>query len=226
VFLARFAGGSWRVRRLRLSTREASISKWQPTGERLGERLGIRRAFRIVDSALVAVPSVIGIVRPVVLLPVAGLANLTPGQVEALIAHELAHIQRRDYAVNVAQTIAEALLFFHPAVWWMSARIREERENCCDDVALELCAEPVAYASALAELASWRRSEPVLSVGAADGALLARVQRILRTPDSHAPRTLSASIVFALGIVLAAGLAVQTSSQKPLSPRKALRRSA
>ena len=86
---------------------------------------------------LVDVPSVIGTIRPVVLLPVAALTNLTPDQIEALLAHELAHIRRRDYAMNLAQTVAEALLFFHPAVWWMSARIREEREHCCDDVAVE-----------------------------------------------------------------------------------------
>ena len=191
------------------------LSRWQATGERLAERLRITLAFRIVESALVDVPSVIGTIRPVVLLPVAALTNLTPGQIEALLVHELAHIRRRDYAINIAQTVAEALLFFHPAVWWMSARIREEREHCCDDIAVEVCAEPVVYASALAELASWRTRELALSIGAADGALLARVRRILQTPEAHAPRAGSGSIALALGLLLTAGAAVQSSSQKP-----------
>ena len=215
VLLARFGGASWRVRRLRLAALDTPLSRWQATGERLAERLRITLAFRIVDSALVDVPSVIGTIRPVVLLPVAALINLTPGQIEALLVHELAHIRRRDYAINIAQTVAEALLFFHPAVWWMSARIREEREHCCDDIAVEVCAEPVVYASALAELASWRRRELALSMGAADGALLVRVRRILQTPEAHAPRAGSGSIALALGLLLTAGAAVQSSSQDP-----------
>jgi len=215
LLLARFAGASWRVRQLRLAALQTPPSRWQATGERLAERLRITLAFRIVDSALVDVPSVIGTIRPVVLLPVAALTNLTPGQIEALLVHELAHIRRRDYAINIAQTVAEALLFFHPAVWWVSARIREEREHCCDDIAVEVCAEPVVYASALAELASWRTRELILPIGAADGALLARVRRILQTPEAHAQRAGSGSIALALGLLLTAGAAAQSSSPKP-----------
>ena len=218
LFLARFAGASWRVRRLHLASFDEPLSHWQSTAERLAARLRLAAAFRIVESALVDVPSVIGTIRPVVFLPVAALTSLTPDQIEALLAHELAHIRRRDYAVNIAQTVAEALLFFHPAVWWMSARIREEREHCCDDIAVELCGEPVAYASALAELAAWRTRELALSLGAADGALLARVRRILRPADTDVPRAASAPIVLALGLMLIGAVAVQSSQQKAAVP--------
>ena len=97
-------------------------------------------------------PTVIGWLKPVVLLPASALAGLTPRQLEAILAHELAHIRRHDYLVNLLQTLVETLLFYHPAVWWLSRRIRVERENCCDDLAVSLCGDPVAYAAALADL--------------------------------------------------------------------------
>ena len=84
----------------------------------------------VVESALVDVPTVVGCLRPVILLPVAALANLQPSHIEAILAHELAHIRRHDYIVNLLQTVAETVLFYHPGVWWLSARIREERELC------------------------------------------------------------------------------------------------
>jgi hypothetical protein len=101
----------------------------------------------------VDVPTVLGWMRPVIVLPVAALANLTPNQVEAIIAHELAHIRRHDYAINVLQTLAETLLFYHPCVWWVSARIRGAR-HCCDDVAIGVCGD----ASPADALVSSRRS--------------------------------------------------------------------
>ena len=103
-------------------------------------------------------PTVIGWLKPVVLLPASALAALTPQQLEAILAHELAHIRRHDYLVNLLQTLVETLLFYHPAVWWLSRRIRIERENCCDDLAVSLCGDPVAYAAALADLEALRSS--------------------------------------------------------------------
>jgi len=218
LLLARFAGGCWRVRRLRIAALGEPVSPWQTSAERLAARLRIDVAFRVVESRLVDGPSVIGAMRPVILLPVAALTNLAPGQIEALLVHELAHIRRRDYAVNVLQTIAETLLFFHPAVWWISTRIREEREQCCDDVAVRLCGEPAAYAEALAELASWRTREIALSVGAADGPLLARVRRLLGAPDEHEPRPASGLIILALAMTLIAGVAVHSTPQGASTP--------
>ena len=89
-----------------------------------------------------------------ILLPASALAGLTPHQLEAILAHELAHIRRHDYLVNLLQTLVETLLFYHPAVWWLSRRIRVERENCCDDLAVSLCGDPYTYAQALADLES------------------------------------------------------------------------
>ena len=218
LLLARFAGGSWRVHRLRAASRAEPTSPWQAASERIAERLGLVVAFKVVESALVDTPSVIGFMRPLVLLPIAALSSLSPGQVEALLAHELAHIRRRDYAVNLLQTVAETLLFFHPAIWWVSSRIREAREYCCDDVAVKVCGEPAAYAAALAELATWRAGGIALSVGATDGPLLVRVRRLLGAPEEHVPQSIGGLAAVAGAIMLAAGVAVQSSAQSSVPP--------
>ena len=98
----------------------------------------------------------IGFFRPIVLLPMRALTGLTPEQLEAVIAHELGHIKRFDVAVNFFQVIAETLFFFHPAVWWLNKRIRADREDCCDDVAIADCGGTVGYARALATMEGWR----------------------------------------------------------------------
>ena len=102
--------------------------------------------------------------RPVILLPVAAVAALTPAQVEAILAHELAHIRRHDFLINLLQTLGETALFYHPAVWWISSRIRTEREHCCDDVAVSVCGDAREYAAALTELASWSIAHPPLAI--------------------------------------------------------------
>ena len=160
LLLGRMAGGWWYVRRLHHLAMETTASPWQTACRRLAYRLGLPAAAHVVESALVDVPTVVGWLRPAILLPVAAMAALSPAQVEAILAHELAHIRRHDYAVNLLQTIAETLLFYHPAVWWLSARIRIEREHCCDEVAVRICGDAVGYAQALAELEAWRRRLP------------------------------------------------------------------
>ena len=141
----------------------------QPT--RIASRLGLRVAVHVVESALVDAPAAVGWLRPVILLPIAALANLTPSQVEAILAHELIHIRRHDFLVNLAQSVAETILFFHPGVWWVSGQIRAEREHCCDDVAVQVCGDPVDYASALAELEAWRSRGTTLALAATGGSL-------------------------------------------------------
>ena len=153
---------------------------------RLSRRLHIRRRVAFLESALVDVPTVVGWAKPIVLVPVSALVALTPAQIEAIIAHELAHIRRHDYLVNLLQTLIETLLFYHPAVWWLSRRIRNERENCCDDLAVSLCGDAVVYARALADLKVLRGGGG-LALAASGGSLLHRVRRVLGAP-THAGR--------------------------------------
>jgi uncharacterized protein (TIGR03435 family) len=172
VLLARLAGGWWRVHRMVRAARALPVSAWHAVSQRLAGQLGLHRMVKVVDATFVDSPVVVGWLQPVILLPVAALAGLTPEQVRAILAHELAHVRRHDAVVNVAQTVAETLLFYHPAVWWLSSRIRTEREHCCDDVALSVSGDAYAYASALAELESWRADRPRFALAATGGPLL------------------------------------------------------
>jgi beta-lactamase regulating signal transducer with metallopeptidase domain len=149
--------------------------------EGLLTRMQIDRPVRLLESALVEVPTLIGWLRPSILLPVALFAGLTPDQLEAIFAHELAHVRRHDYLLNLLQTIIETTLFYHPAVWWISRKLREERENCCDDLALEVMADRLVYVSALARLEEGRAMP--LALSASGGSLLQRIKRIVGTKD-------------------------------------------
>lgn len=217
LLVVRLAGGCWRVHRLRTQALASAPSRWQATADRLARRLAIAAPFRLVESMLVDTPMVAGWWRPLIVLPVAALANMTTAQVEALIAHELAHIRRHDYAINLLQTTAEALLFFHPGVWWVSRRIRQEREHCCDDVAVDVAEEAEAYVEALAMLASWPGRAIGPTVGATDGALLRRARRLLGVPREDQGANLG-GLVF-LGA--AASLAVAMLTLAPASPASA-----
>jgi beta-lactamase regulating signal transducer with metallopeptidase domain/predicted flap endonuclease-1-like 5' DNA nuclease len=144
----------------------------------LQRRLGLKWAIRYCEGEGLEAPAVIGWFRPVVFLPLRALTGLSQEQLELVVAHELAHIQRLDPFVNVFQVVAEALLFYHPAVWWLNRRVRAEREHCCDDVAISLCGNAVEYARALTLMEEWR-SLPVLAMAANRGPLTERILRVL-----------------------------------------------
>lgn len=178
LFLSSRLMVSW-MRARRLTQRnavEASI-EWQRVAARISKALGLRRAVALLQSAAVEVPSVIGSLKPVILLPASTLTGLTPEQIEMVLAHELAHIRRHDFLVNLLQAVVETIMFYHPAVWWMSRRVREERENCCDDLAVAVCGNPIQYARALTRLEELR-SAPSLLIAANGGSLLDRIRRI------------------------------------------------
>ena len=203
LLLVRLAAGCWRIRKLQAVARREQPSRWQTLAEAIALRLGLTRRFTVVDSVLVATPTVIGWLRPVILLPVAAMAGLSPRQVEAILAHELAHIRRHDFLINLLQTLAETMLFYHPAVWWISRRIRTEREHCCDDVAVAVSGDPAEYASALAELASWSISHPALAMAATRGPLVDRVRRLLRLPDAdRKPRRTAVAVAIVVTLVV------------------------
>ena len=178
LFSLRAAGGFFLIERLRRRGIRPVSSELRKRGLALQRRLGIDRVVRFCETRLVAAPAVIGLFRPIVLLPVTALTGLSAQQLEAVIAHELAHIRRLDSLVNLFQVTAETLLFYHPAVWWVSRRIRAERENCCDDEAIRACGDAVEYARALT-LIEERRCAPLLAIGVNSTPLAARVLRLL-----------------------------------------------
>jgi beta-lactamase regulating signal transducer with metallopeptidase domain len=164
--------GGWaqlqRLRRKLIKPVDASLRAGM---RELAGRLGVRRAVELLESALVQVPTVVGWLRPVILLPASALTGLSADQLEALLAHELAHIRRCDSLVNILQTVIETLGFYHPAVWWVSHRIRIERENCCDDLAVTICGDRLRYARALTSMEEIRSGRSEFAVAASGGNL-------------------------------------------------------
>src|SRR5207249_10465429 len=124
--------------------------------EHTAQRLGLRHAVRVLQSTLVQTAVVAGYFRPIILLPMSAITGLSTAQLEAILAHELAHIRRHDYLVNLLQTLVETVFFYHPAIWWLSNQIRCERENCCDDVAIAVLGTRVESGRALLALEEHR----------------------------------------------------------------------
>lgn len=180
----RLFGGWVMTRRLVGGARGQAAPDIRTLAHRVAERLALTRLVEVFESPTIAVPMMVGWIKPCVILPTAALSGLTPVQVEALLAHELAHVRRHDYLVNLLQSVVETLLFYHPAVWWISRDVREAREHCCDDLAVAVC-DRVVYASALADLAALARmaAGPRLALAATDGSLVGRVRRILSGRD-------------------------------------------
>jgi uncharacterized protein (TIGR03435 family) len=222
LLVARITASWWSIRRLYRAAFSSAPSRFIAQAERLSERLGLHRALRVVDSIDVDTPTVVGWLKPAILLPVAAMANLTPAQVEAILAHELAHVRRHDSLVNLLQIAAETVLFYHPAVWWVSSRIRSEREHCCDAVATSVCGDAIMYAEALVELERWRTDTAALALTATGGPLLTRVRRVLGLPVDDAPRS-SALVTLAGIIAIIVSLAganyyLRAAQDPPLTP--------
>jgi beta-lactamase regulating signal transducer with metallopeptidase domain len=187
----RSLGGWWYLRRLRQSAITQAPAAIRASFDRICSALGLHRTVALRISTAIDSPMTLGTVRAIVLLPLTALTSLGPDELEVVLAHELAHVRRADFFWNILQTIAETLFFFHPAVWWISARIRHERELCCDDMALKICPNPVSYASALYRLEEHRsrhlRLAMALDGHASHHTLLMRIARILGEPMNRIP---------------------------------------
>ena len=178
----------WRgVRRLRRDASDGVAARWRREFESLARELGMRRQVRLLTSTIADAPMVVGWLTPIVLMPVSTFTTLSPEQIRAVMAHELAHIRRFDHLVNALQSVIEIVLFFHPAVWWLSSRVRLEREHCCDDVAVRATG-PVALARALSELETLRDAHPQMALAANGGTLMHRITRILGVRQRSRPR--------------------------------------
>jgi beta-lactamase regulating signal transducer with metallopeptidase domain len=204
-FLLRFAGGLWQVNRLGRRGVRPADAHWEEKMAELGARLGMTRPVRLLESALVHAPLTIGWLKPLVLLPVGLVNRLSPAEVEAILAHELAHIARRDWLFNLVQAFIETLFYYHPAVWWMSQVVCRERENCCDDDALAATGNRLAFAKALVQVQEMAKPLPALALGIQGATrrpmLLERIRRILNQPQhkSHIMEKITATLIlFAL----------------------------
>jgi beta-lactamase regulating signal transducer with metallopeptidase domain/beta-lactamase class D len=179
IYAIKLGGGLFYTANLRKLTVNASNPKLDNLVNELTSRLSIKRRIKICEAALINVPMTIGWFYPLILIPPSSLVGLTPLELQTIISHELIHIKRRDFLINFLQSIAEILLFYHPAAIWTSRKIREEREYVCDDLTLALCKDSVGYARALTQVARFQRQAEQWAVAATDGELKDRIYRIV-----------------------------------------------
>jgi bla regulator protein BlaR1 len=172
--------GLWGVNRLKTKQVSAASAFWNDRINQLANSLAIQQTIRLLESGLTKVPMVIGNLKPAILMPIGLLTALTTAEVEAILVHELAHIKRRDYLVNLLQSLMEIVFFFNPAVLWVSQLIKAERENCCDDLALAQSSDKVSYVRALLSCEEYQQSVPAYAMAfpGGKGSLFDRVKRI------------------------------------------------
>ena len=212
---ARMMGGLWLIHRLSAEAQAvpaALESRFAAAARALGLKNVRLRMHAGIDG-----PFVVGIVRSVVYLPVSAIAALSPDQLDAVLAHELEHIRRADFAWNLLQTAIETLFFYHPAVWWLGKTLRDQRELACDDAAVTLCRDPLTYATALLTLEERRPARKLspslaMALGGKDGSLLSRVRRVLGEgqPGSRSPAR-PALVAAPLLVAVLAAMAVPVS---------------
>jgi VWFA-related protein len=204
AFSIRLLGG-WRFTARLRSTSHPAPAEWQRALEGISGGIG---AVRLLVSSLVDVPTVIGWVRPAILVPVEFLTGLSVEHVIALLAHEIAHIRRHDYLASILQSIAETVLFYHPAVWWISEQIRAERELCCDDLAVAATGDVLAYARALAELESRQPAHLQVVLAANGGSLVNRVRRLMEPSHAVANNLPGPGAAWAMTLLWLAGVGI------------------
>lgn len=190
----------------RAARRDSGNAQWQARLDRLAHGFGIARGVRLQVVDGLASPVTAGWWKPVVLVPASLVLGMPPQLLEALLAHELAHVRRCDYLVNLVQSVIETLLFYHPAVWWISHRIRVEREHIADDLAARRIGEPRRLALALSELEKLQFSNNKLAMAANGGDLMQRIKRLVR-PDTQALNWKAAIPVLGLSAILLVGCA-------------------
>ena len=212
-FVGRLGVGTMAARRMKWRATKPVAAELQVAFRNLCSRLGVSRTVVLLHSALVQVPTVIGWMRPVILIPMSALSGLSMEQLEALLAHELAHIRRHDYFVLMVQSVVETLLFYHPAVWWVSKQVRLERESCCDEVAVGVSGDELGYARALSFLENYRASQTEMALSAHGGELTMRIKRVLGYEEKPAGLTMAAAVVLLMAVASGAWMATAARAQ-------------
>ncbi|WP_027470639.1 M56 family metallopeptidase [Saccharicrinis fermentans] len=180
LFTARLLGGLAYNRRLRSLQLLPFEEKWMEKLKILAKTLHITREVKAYKSPHTTSPLTLGILKPIILFPIKSFSGLSEKEIEAIIAHELAHIVRNDYLFNIIQTVIEILFFYHPAIWVISKHIRTEREHTCDDIAIDITGDEVTYAKALAHahIFSYQQDNLSMAFSKKKGSLLERIKRI------------------------------------------------
>jgi bla regulator protein blaR1 len=187
-FVLRLLGGISFIYYLKSRMNFPADEFWLESLQNLAKKAGLSKPIELVESALVRTPMVVGHLKPIIMFPIGIINRLSAEEVEGILAHELAHVMRNDYVVNILQSLVEALFYFHPAVWWLSSQVRNERESCCDDIAIQLCNNnSMGYARALVtaqEMAFFPLSPSLAFSGQRKTQLSMRIHRILKNQNS------------------------------------------
>ena len=218
VLSLRLAGGMFQLERWRRRDARPAPPEDQARLDALGRRLGLRRRVALFLSERIEVPSAWGVFRPVVVLPASLMTGLAPTQIEGVLLHELAHVRRHDYLVNLVQGVVETALFYHPAVWWVSSVVRRERERLCDDAAVAALGDPMPYARALLHLEE-RRQMPRPALSAREGDLMNRIARVLApkpAPTRLSPLAPGLVALAVAGLALGGVLRAEAQTSKPV----------
>ena len=182
VLQLRFLGQLAFLHRLKHRGAERIPARWLELCQELEAKLSIKKPVRYLQSLRVRSPFTVGWLRPAVLFPTGLLAELDPRQIRSVLAHELAHVKRHDFGVNLLQSLLCILFFYHPAVWWMSARVEEEREHACDDLAVAVTGEKVGYARTLVQLQEQQLGRHALAMNVSGSGFTGRIRRLLGAP--------------------------------------------
>jgi len=221
AFMAvRFTGSLYYLKSLRRPATLTSMDEaWQQRFEALVRAVGLKRKVILAVSARITSPLTMGNLSPIVLLPAGLITGLSTTQLESILVHELYHIKRRDYLVNILQAWVEVLMFYHPALWHISRIVRDERENCCDDLTLALCGDPVPYARALTQIHetnSLTKPTLAMSVSGPAGSFAIRIKRLFNIYPN--PARARSKGLFAIGLLLTCmGLLLMSANALPVS---------
>ena len=209
------------VQRLRYYRTSVADESWRRRVRELAQRIGIKKVVGLLESSLIQVPMMAGIFKPVILVPLGLLSQLPPQQVEAILLHELAHIRRKDYVINLLQSIAETFFFFNPAMLWISSLIREERENCCDDIAVGESGSKKEFIHALVSFQEYRQSSSyALAFAGNKNHLLGRVKRIIH--NDNKTLNIREKLFLLMSVFITAGLTMAYSRQAPAPVKQAV----
>jgi len=212
MMLLRLLGGLVLIERAKRKCMGFINPNWQESVDSLRQRMAVKREVVLRISERLETPVVVGVFKSVILFPASVITKLSASDVEALLAHELAHVRRFDYLVNLIQTVVETVLFFHPGVWWISNVVRAEREHCCDDLAVSVLGDRQKYAGALMGLEQLRQPAPALAMAAGRGNLMWRIRRVLLLPDRP---PIPAMVLVGVFVVLSASAVLAQTLNSP-----------
>ncbi|MCH7408751.1 M48 family metalloprotease [Belliella sp. DSM 111904] len=217
LFMIKFASAMADLKTLRSRPTSAIAPKWEKTLDQYVKKLKIDRTIRIFESKFISTPLTFGILKPIILIPTGLIFQLSSVQVEAIIAHELAHIKRHDFLVNILQSMMEMVFFFHPVFWWINGVIRTERENVCDDIAVQLGVAPRALAEALVTCTNYSiEASPQLTLAATsrNTPTLDRIKRIMGFSSPHKPTSTLTSLTMSLSLILTTSIILGAQAYK------------